>query len=117
MGVLASVAELLKNRLVLGIAMKEYGYLPLSLVKEYEPLAASKGVSQVARSPRGFLTAYKRAGGKPNRLSEAWRKKRHAFIARHLAQLKGEDKFKNGEPTRRHLALIMWAYSPRAQNI
>lgn len=97
--------------------MREYGYLPLSLVKEYEPQAAAQGVSKVARSSGGFLTAYKRAGGKPNRLSEAWRKKRQAFIARHMAQLKGEEKFKNGLPTRRHLALIMWAYSPTAQRL
>lgn len=64
------------------------------------------GVSKVARSPRGFLTAYKRVGGSPSKLSEAWKRKRNGFIARHLAQY-------NVNPIlRRKLALIAWAYMP-----
>lgn len=89
-------------------------FLPLSAIAKYEPHAKSEGVSEVARSPRGFLTAYKRAGGKPGNLSPEWLAKREAFIKRHMAQvhMRGEALWKDGEPSRRHLALIMWAYSP-----
>lgn len=91
--------------------------LSLAEVRRWEPLASSSGVSDVARGPSGFLTAYKRAGGRLDRLSEAWRAKREAFIARHMAQAKNERMFDNGLPTRRHLALIMWAYSPEAARL
>lgn len=97
-----------------------YAYLPLSVVKRYEPLARQLGVSRVARSPRGFLTAYKRAKGNPDRLSDAWDRKREGFIKRHMAQLidRGEPLVdEDGEPTRRHLALIMWAYSPLGKRL
>lgn len=85
--------------------MREYRYLPLSVVKNYEPEMRRLGVSKVARSPRGFLTAYKRAGTK-NNLSEAWRRKRNGFIARHLVQ------YRSNPTYRRKLALIAWAYEP-----
>jgi hypothetical protein len=60
------------------------------------------------------MTAYRRAGGDPNRLSEHWARKRDNFVSRHMAQVKahGEPLWQDGVPTRRHLALIMWAYSP-----
>lgn len=91
------------------------GNLSLALVEKYRRLAEQKKVSQVARSRRGFLAAFRRAGGRLTRLSPEWRRKRAAFIKRHTAQAlkRGEpmyDKF--GHPTRRHLALIMWAASP-----
>jgi hypothetical protein len=89
-------------------------YLPLSLVEKYIPIMRRWGVSEVARSPRGFIAAYRKAGGKKSALSEQWQRKRDAFVARHMAQVKkrGEPLWKNGAPTRRHLALIAWAYSP-----
>jgi len=95
----------------------EYPYLSLSKVLRYEPMAAALGVSEVARSPRGFLKAYREAGGKSANLSPYWQNRREGFISRHLTQavnrnepLWDEDK---DRPTRRHLALIMWAYSPK----
>jgi hypothetical protein len=48
-------------------------------------------------------------------MSPWWQARREAFLARHLAQAKAHHEpllDANGEPTRRHLALIMWAYSP-----
>jgi len=81
--------------------------MKLKDIKKHEPEMREKGVSEVARSPRGFLTAYKRAGGDPSRLSDKWKKKREAFIARHKVQY---DK----KPTRRRkLAMYAWAYRPR----
>lgn len=93
----------------------DYLYLPLEIVRAYEPVMRRWKVSEVARSPRGFLTAYKKAGGDPNKLSDAWDRKRAAFIKRHMAQVKkrGEPLWRpTGVPTRRHLALIAWAFSP-----
>lgn len=84
-----------------------------------EPLAKRLGVSEVARSERGFMTQYKQARGHPERLSDYWIIRREGFIARHMAQVRerGESLYKeDGTPTRRHLALIMWAYSPDWEN-
>lgn len=92
----------------------ERPFLRLRTVRKWESLAAELGVSEVARGPSGFVAAYKRAGGDPRRLSERWRIMRRGFIARHEAQMKAnqEPLWQGGKPTRRHLALIMWAYSP-----
>lgn len=85
--------------------MTRYPFMPLHQITRYIPLMRDLGVSAVARSPRGFLTAYRRAGS-PGRLPEHWHAKRAAFIARHLAQ------YKPGQ-VRRALALIAWAYRPK----
>jgi hypothetical protein len=80
-------------------------------IEPWIPLMRAWGVSTVARSSRGFWPAYRRAGGD---LSEAWQDRRDAFVARHMAQVesRGEPLWRDGLPTRRHLALIAWAYSP-----
>jgi len=57
-------------------------------------------------------------GGDPENLPEKWVRKRNGFVARHMAQMQNEPWYdENGMPTRRHLALIMWAYSPDAENL
>lgn len=91
-----------------------FPFLNLSVIRRLEPLMEEDGVSVVARSPRGFLTAYKQARGDPRRLSEAWHRKREGFIKRHWAQAAGREPWfdTGGWPTRRHLALIAWAFSP-----
>jgi hypothetical protein len=88
--------------------------LPLAEVERWRPLAARGGVSDVARGPSGFLRQYEAAKGRLDRLTPERRAKRDAFLERHLAQARarGEAMFAKGMPTRRHLALIMWAYSP-----
>lgn len=92
----------------------EWPWLPLKEVKRWEPLATRRGVSKVARSPRGFLTAYKE-----KRLDPWWVNRRQGFINRHKAQLDQGERLweKDGTPTRRHLALIMWAYSPALRKL
>lgn len=95
--------------------MKSPRYLPLSTVLRFEPEARRRGVSVVARSARGFLTQYKQAGGNPARLSPYWRRRRDNFVKRHMAQamVRGEELVDaRGKLSRRHLALVMWAYSP-----
>ena len=91
-------------------------FLPLKTIEKFVTLMEKLGVSEVARSPRGFLTAYRKASGHSDRLTSDWWQSREAFIARHMAQLvqRGEPLYDKatGRPTRRHLALIAWAYSP-----
>ena len=94
---------------------RKVSYLPLNSVLKHVPAMQRDDVSVVARSPRGCWTAYRRAGGNPDALSDYWDTRRAGFIARHMAQVRkrGEPLFDEaGEPTRRHLALIAWAYSP-----
>lgn len=86
-------------------------WMPVDLMNEFVALAKRQGVSKVARGPGGFVPTY-RAAGRPQNMSEAWVSKRRGFIARHVAQGQKEGWWKNGHPTRRHLALIMWAYTP-----
>lgn len=102
-----------------GMQRPAYPYLALSTINALEPAARRRGVAEVARSPRGFLAAYRGAKGDWRRLPDDWVVKRDGFIARHLAQLevRGEALIDpDGLPTRRHLALIMWAYSPLAKS-
>lgn len=80
--------------------------MPLSKVMNFVPEAESLQVSEIARSPTGFLTAYKNASGDPDHLSTAWLKTRNSFIARTLpAYLKSPSR-------RRLLSLYIWAYDP-----
>ncbi len=90
-------------------------WLPALTVLRVEPHAAARGVSDAARSPRGFVRAYESAGDPgalgtvPGR-STPWRAWRDSFVALHLQQ--GESLWSGGKPTRRHLALALWAHSP-----
>lgn len=92
-----------------------YPVMSYAAAHKWEALARQKGVSEVARSSRGFMRAYQRAGSWKN-LPEAWKRKRNAFVARHMAQGKKEQLWKGGTPSRRALALIMWAYMPPKRN-
>jgi len=83
--------------------MKKYPVTPLKVIKKYEPEMERLKVSEVARSPRGFLTNFKRNKGKIN---ESWETKRNGFIARTLPP------YKKKPTVRRRLALIAWAYMP-----
>lgn len=97
-----------------------HAFLHLSTIKKWVPLMKELDVSHVARSKRGFLTAYQKAGGKSTNLSDYWHTKREGFIARHMAQMIANDErlFNgDGQPTRRHLALIAWAYSPQPKKL
>jgi hypothetical protein len=94
--------------------VKHKKLLPLNLVQKFVPLMEKLGVSEIARSPRGFLGNYVRLYGRTAQMSEGWMEKRKGFIARHMTQLIANDEalYKDGLPTRRHLALVAWAYSP-----
>lgn len=92
-------------------------WLPLDVTRAAAEAAARRGVSAVARSPGQFLDQYEGAQGDPGRLDPYWQRRRDAFVARHRAQLLSTDKYREGwddrgQPTRRHLALAVWAWSP-----
>ena len=113
-GMMARGRDLEQRTREQGSADRVTPFLALPVVLDRVPRMEQQGVSTVARSGRGFLTAYRRAGGDPSRLSSEWLARREAFIARHRAQVRRrkEPLWRDGEPTRRHLALIAWAYSP-----
>jgi hypothetical protein len=90
-----------------------------------EPIAAARGVAKWARGDpsvehvdEGFMAAYRKAAGRPDRLPGYWLHKREEFITRHMkqVQMRSEPLYKpDGSLTNRHIALIMWAYSPDSE--
>ena len=104
-------------------AQAEEPYIALHNVERAEPIASLRGVSEVARSHTGFLAAYKLQSGDPYAMGRdgftgrMWSERRRNFIHRNeqAAKIRSESWWRNGEPTRRHLALIMWAYTPTPQ--
>ena len=101
--------------------MSAFPYLRLSIVEKIEPLAVKAGVSEIARSPRGFLAAYKLASGEVAMLGKnpenekPWADVREKFLQQHMDVVvrKKEPLWSaNGPPTRRHLMLMIWAYTP-----
>lgn len=90
-------------------------FLPLPAIRSHLPDMEARGVSRVCRGPGGFLEAYEDADGDPARLPPWWHARRDAFIARMWAQAERRCEplyDERGRPTRRHLALIAWAWSP-----
>lgn len=110
--------------------MKDLKWLDLNDVLRSIPAMDRQGVSKVARgieksaqTKEGWVQAYIATGGNPvamaKRLTgrndhETWKDRRKQFLARHLKKVKldNEPLWKNGQPTRRHLALVAWGYSP-----
>jgi hypothetical protein len=125
-----------------GAANKQYkikykNWVSLKDVLRAVPAMEKLGVSEVARGVKdssrtkeGFIEAYKATKGSipkmQSRLTgqgdQTWAKRRDEFIARHVGQMRSRDTYKtgwkpNGEPTRRHLGLIAWAYSPSPKRL
>ena len=98
---------------------RAYAWLDLDVTERVATEARRQGVSEVAAGPKGFLAAYRRAGGERTAVgyysaTQSWETRRRNFIARHMAQVRvrNEPLWRDGAPTRRHLALAVWAYSP-----
>lgn len=95
-----------------------YPALAIGLARPFVIQMEEEGVSEVARSERGFWSQYSFVAGHLERLSPWWQRRRENFLKRHLAQMKKnqEPLYRTVEgkkrPTRRHLALIAWGYSP-----
>ena len=110
-----------------GSSNANHRWMSLRAVLATEPAAAKAGVSDVARGARGFLRAYEDAKGDPERMADIqskpsqqpWDRRRAGFISRHMAQIENRDEAlwtvgRDGSrcPSRRHLALMMWAHTP-----
>ena len=83
----------------------------------------ARGIEPSSQTNEGWVQAYIATGGNPvamsNRLTgrndhETWMDRRKQFLARHLEKVRRDNEplWRNGEPTRRHLALVAWGYSP-----
>jgi len=94
-------------------------------MKKKKVSEVARGVKKSTRTKEGFVQAYKATKGsipkmrtrKTGQGDQTWSKRRDEFIARHLKQMRQNDTHKtgwlpSGEPTRRHLGLIAWAYTP-----
>ena len=84
----------------------QYPWLPLDEIRRWLPEMERLGVSEVARSWRGFLTMYQDAGGNPRKVSDWWKARRTGFIRRHMVQYRRKPSY------RRWLAFICWGYKP-----
>lgn len=103
--------------------MTSYRWVPYAVAHAYEQRASKLGVSKVARSSRGFMRQYEKAGGStamarkqvkctPGVRHQTWGVRRRAFVARHLAS------YRKNPTERRWLAMMMWAYqAPRLHYI
>lgn len=121
---------------------KKYEWLPLNKVLEYEKMAQELGILQVTigekpseKSDKGFLQMYKIVEGNKYKLQyipiklnkpesmDYW-SYRINFIKSHLTQMKKSNiplfytsgKYK-GKPTKQHLILIMYGFSPCPEKI
>ena len=91
-----------------------FAWMPVEEVEAMLPTIEAAGVSKIARSPRGFVSAYRRIRSPlrmmiaevPDLVTQTWAQRRDAYIARALPAY-------NANPThRRALALMAWAYAP-----
>ena len=91
-----------------------YEWMPVELVESIIPTLIANGVSEVARSPRGFIRAYAHFRTPMRMATElapgervTWAQKRELFIRRTLAA------YKKNPSYRRALALMAWAFMPK----
>jgi hypothetical protein len=128
--------KIIKKKSITG-SSKILPYLPLSLINKYEKLAEYYNVSRKARglnkpstSDDGFLVVYRKVKGNYNKMKSIpckkdkpngvnWDRKRYVEVSGKLGQAKKmnlEFFHKTGElkglPTKIHINMIMWAYSP-----
>lgn len=84
----------------------------------------ARGVKPSSQTKEGFLEAYAAVDGDPDAMERrpatnrsTWAQRREQFIARHLSQMREDDRYSDGftprgEPTPRMLAFVAWAYVP-----
>jgi hypothetical protein len=115
--------------------MKDLKWLSINDVLRSIPAMDRQAVSKVARglerstqTKEGWVQAYIATNGNPKEMAkrltgrnnhETWKDRRKQFLARHLKKVKldNEPLWKNGQPTRRHLSLVAWGYSPNISRL
>jgi hypothetical protein len=91
--------------------MPRYRVMVRSTAERFVPFMLAEGVSEVARSPRGFFYQWGKMGARvwahPDpKFGQRWEDRRDNFVARHMEQ------FSRHPTLRRFLALVAWAYTP-----
>ena len=110
-----------------------YKLIPYKLMLSSIPYMAEKNVSEISRgikqskqTTKGFAQTWIDTKGSPAILTmrngyndQTWGIRRNSFIKRHLKQIKlnNEPLFENGNPSRRHLSLIAWGYTPNKKRL
>lgn len=86
----------------------------------------ARGVKPSKQTSKGFAQAWIDTKGSPAILNmkngykdQTWGTRRQSFIKRHMKQIQLNDEplFQNGSPTRRHLSLIAWGYTPSKRRL
>jgi hypothetical protein len=100
--------------------MNQYPFLRRSTVIRALPEIDRRKVSLVARGKRrsrqtkkGFLQVWLKKESLDTLATKntSWKERRNGFIKRHL-KARGALWLRNGSPSKKHLALIAWGYSP-----
>ncbi len=110
-----------------------YKLIPYELFLKSIPLMEIQNVSLVSRgikpskqTKKGFAEAWIDMRGSKKILhtkngfgNQLWNVRRNSFIKRHMAQVKKnhEPLFIGGIPSKRHLSLIAWGYSPSVSQL
>lgn len=85
----------------------------LPIIDRYRVSMVARGIRKSRQTRQGFLQVWlnRQSLSKMATKGTTWNERRNGFIKRHL---KGRGKLynRNGYPTRKHLALIAWGYSP-----
>ena len=110
--------------------MRDLPWMSLDDVLRSIPAMHKKKVSTVARgmdkstqTREGWVQAFIFCKGDPKQMAkrltgrsdwETWKDRRMQFLSRHLKQIedRNESLWKNGQPSRHHLALVAWGYTP-----
>ena len=94
-------------------------WLPFDVVLAWSQEARQRGLADSGWA--AFLDAWRRVDGDPERLPVSWRTRRRAFLARQeAARQRAQEPLwekQRGSPSRRHLALVMWAFSPVPERV
>lgn len=107
------------------MADNEYPFLRRSTVIRALPEIDRRKVSLVARGKRrsrqtkkGFLQVWLKKESLDTLATKntSWSERRNGFIKRHLKG-RGALWLRNGSPSKKHLALVAWGYSPDAKRL
>ena len=83
----------------------------------------ARGIDKSKQTKEGWVQAFIACKGDPKRMAqrltgrsdwETWKDRRMQFLSRHLKQIEDRNEllWKNGQPSRHHLALVAWGYTP-----
>jgi hypothetical protein len=125
-----------------GEGKSEFSFLNLNLIDKYEKMAEYYNISRKARglekpttSDKGFLVVYRDVKGNQNALKtipvkankpdgDNWYNKRESQVKAKYGQMKKmgiklfhEDGKLKGLPTKMHVNMIMWAFSPEPEKL